>query len=145
MNVGRDNLDRWRADLDRVTDAPQRQPPLERLLVQITGATLMPSATKRYAYDWSEAEFTVTTTPSYSVAPAVKSGGLTGKAVSVSELSNDAVGRYSYGVDPANLPSGFDAVAIPTGTYVVIVPHRGSDGVLTWLILNTQAIDGTCT
>lgn len=144
MNVGRDNLDRWRADLDRVTDAPQRQPPVDRLLVRITGATLMTSATKRYAYDWEEAAFTVTTSPSYSVSPAVKSGGLTGKAVSVSELSNDAVGTFAYGVDPTNLPSGFDAVPIPTGTYVVIVPHRGSDGILTWLILNTQAIDGTC-
>jgi len=144
MNVGRDNLDRWRADLDRVTDAPQRQPPLERLLVQITGATLMSSSTKRYAYDWAEAEFTVTTTPTYFVAPSVKTNGLTGKAVSVSELSNDATGWYSYGVDPANLSGTFDAVAIPTGTYVVIVPHRGSDGILTWLILNTQAIDGTC-
>jgi len=36
-------------------------------------------------------------------------------------------------------------VEIPRGTYVFIVPYRGSDGTLLWLIVNTQAIDGTCT
>ena len=138
MNIGRDNLDRWRSDLDRVVAAPQPHPPIVYLLARITSATLISGSTKRYTYGWEEATFAVTT-------PSAKSGGITGTAISVSELSNDATGDYSYGVDPTNLPGSFDAVAIPTGTYVFIVPYRGSDGALTWLIVNTQAIDGECT
>ena len=138
MNIGRDNLDRWRSDLDRVVAAPQPHPPIVYLLARITGSSAIPGATKRFTYTWAEATFTGTT-------GATKTGGLTGSAISVSELSNDATGDYSYGVDPANLPGSFDAVAIPTGTYVFIVPYRGSDGDLQWLIINTQAIDGECT
>lgn len=139
MIGGRDNLDRWRFDLNRVTDAPQVHEPIPYLLAVITGTPgLISGSTKRYTYDWAEATFTGTT-------PSTKSGGLTGSAISVSELSNDATSKYSYGVDPANLPGTFDAVAIPSGTYVFIVPYRGSDGTLLWLIVNTQAIDGTCT
>lgn len=138
MKTGRDHLDRWRSDLNRVVDAPQPHEPIMYLLVRITGASAISGATKRWTYTWEEATFAVTT-------PSAKSGGLTGSAISVSELSNDATSRYSYGVDPTNLPGTFDAVAIPTGTYVFIVPYRGSDGALTWLIVNTQAIDGTCT
>jgi len=137
MIGGRDNIDRWRFDLNRVTDAPQPHEPIMYLLAVITGSTLISGSTKRYTYTWAEATFAVTT-------PSTKSGGLTGSAISVSELSNDATNKYSYGVDPTNLPGTFDAVAIPTGTYVFIVPYRGSDGDLQWLIVNTQAIDGTC-
>jgi len=137
MIGGRDNIDRWRFDLNRVTDAPQPHEPIMYLLAVITGSTLISGSTKRYTYTWAEATFAVTT-------PSTKSGGLTGSAISVSELSNDATNKYAYGVDPTNLPGTFDAVAIPTGTYVFIVPYRGSDGDLQWLIVNTQAIDGTC-
>ena len=53
--------------------------------------------------------------------------------------------QYSYGIDPSNLPGTFDAIAIPTGTFVLGVPHNLADGTFIWLIVNTQAVDGTCT
>lgn len=66
------------------------------------------------------------------------------EAISVSELSNVVLTGYSYGVPLADLPGGFLPVAIPNGTYVQGVPHRRSDGSFLWLIVNTQAITGTC-
>lgn len=65
---------------------------------------------------------------------------------SVSELSNTPpTTSLSYGVSSANLLGSFGPVRIPDGTFVVMCPHRNATGALVYLIINTQAIDGTCT
>ena len=67
------------------------------------------------------------------------------KCFSVSELSNTPpTTSLSYGVSSANLLGSFGPVRIPDGTFVVMCPHRISTGELVYLIINTQAIDGTC-
>jgi hypothetical protein len=64
----------------------------------------------------------------------------------VSELSNTPpTTSISYGVSSANLLGSFGPVRIPDGTFVAMCPHRISTGALVYLIINTQAIDGTCT
>ena len=134
----RDDLDRNRTALAQAWENPPAQyEAISMLLVVITGSSLISGSTKRYTYSWQRASLTGTTA-------AAKSGQQTGTAISISELSNDATGDYSYGVDPTNLPGTFDAVAIPTGTFVLIVPYRDTTGALVWLIINTQAIDGAC-
>jgi hypothetical protein len=64
--------------------------------------------------------------------------------ISVSELSNPGT-SYSYGILASNIPTGFAAVRIPTGTIVAAFPVKLTDGALLWIIVNTQAIDGQCT
>ena len=65
---------------------------------------------------------------------------------SVSEMSNTPpTTNISYGVSSANLLGSFGPVRIPDGTFVAMCPHRISTGLLVYLIINTQAIDGTCT
>lgn len=128
-------------DLDRATRLPDEREPINGLLARITGATAISSGSGgyRWLYSWSEAQ--VGTAPTY--VSAVKSGGISGNAISVSELGNSAT-HVAYGVQLSNIPTGYAPVQIPTNTAVWIVPHRQSDGNLLWLIVNTQAIDGNC-
>lgn len=110
--------------------------PVVCVLGKVTGATALTS--NRWLYDWEEASI------SPANALAVKSFGLVAqKALSVSELGNTGT-SVSYGVNPANLPVGMAPVRIPDGTAVIVLPYRRADGSLMWLIINTQAIDGTC-
>lgn len=62
-------------------------------------------------------------------------------ALSVSELSN-ALTHYSYGI--VQVPTGFSAQPIPTGSIVFGFPFRLFDGSFCYIIINTQAIDGQC-
>ena len=106
------------------------------ILARITNATLISNA--RWTYTWEEAQITGTT-------PAAKAVGLTGSALSVSELSNGAPPTfYSYGVPSADLIGTFGPKQIPVGTFVILSSFRRTDGSLMWLIINTQAISGTC-
>lgn len=109
-------------------------------LAKVISSTHITGSDKRYVYTLQDA--VVGATPGY--APQLNSNSITYNALSVSELSNNALASYSYGVVKANLPAGFAAVKIPDGTYVVVTPHRCTDGALVWLIINTQAIDGVC-
>lgn len=130
-------LETQQSDLDRAARNLQRFEPRTLLLARITASTVLDAASGRYTYSWSEAILT-------AAGAALKATGLTGTAISISELSNAATGRYSYGVNPANLVGTFAPVAIPNGTYVLITPMRQVNGTLRWVIINTQAIDGTC-
>lgn len=108
------------------------------VLGKITNATQIAGSTTRWEYQWDEASISNTNTL------AAKSNGLTAqKGLSVSELGNTAT-AVSYGVTLANLPVGMAPVRIPNDTAVLCFPYRRNDGSLTWLIVNTQAIDGTC-
>lgn len=64
-------------------------------------------------------------------------------AFSISEMGN--TGTYvSYGVSLANLPANVNPVPIPEGTPVVAMANRGNDGTYHYIIINTQALSGTC-
>ena len=120
----------------RGTRAQQPPPFREATLFKVTASTQI-GVTNRWVYTVQKAVVGSTTSYIPQVDEAINE-----EAVSVSELSN---GTYlAYGVTAANIPSGFSVVKIPNGTYVECVPHRRSDGSFVWLIVNTQAIDGTC-
>jgi len=127
------------SELERVATEGAAIVQRETVLMKVTAATAISGATKRWKYTVQPAR--VGAGPTY--APALEVA-IDAPALSVSELSNDAVSRFSYGVDPSNLPTGFAAVQIPVGTYVLCVPHAAADGEFIYLIVNTQAIDGTC-
>lgn len=130
-------LDLNRAGRDYPTPSPYYP-----TLMKITAASAIAGQDKRWLYTVVEA--TVDTGASYSPALSVNTGSYS--ALSVSELTNDmATNTYSYGVAKANVPAGFSAVQIPVGTYVMCVPYWRSDSSPIYLIINTQAIDGTCT
>lgn len=130
-------LESQQTDLDRAARRLDQFAPRTMLLARITASTALDAANFRYTYSWQEAILT-------GSGAAAKTTGLTGTAISISELSNSTTSRYSYGVNPTNLVGTFTPVAIPTGTFVLITPMRRQDGTLRWVIINTQAIDGTC-
>lgn len=68
------------------------------------------------------------------------------KAFSISELGNGSTpNKYSYGVPAADIPAGFDPVPIPADTPVICIPYRSKNhGEFHYLIINTQAITGSC-
>jgi hypothetical protein len=109
-------------------------------LMKVTAATPISFPNKRWLYTVAK-QIVQPATSNYTVAASADT--TTQTALSVSELSN-ANTYYSYGVQKANIPAGFNAVQIPVGTFVWCVPHRTSNGEFIWLIVNTQAIDGVC-
>jgi hypothetical protein len=118
--------------------APRDFEPPVCVLGKITGATAIAGSTTRWEYDWTEASISATN------ALAAKTNGLTAqKGLSVSELGNTAT-AVAYGVTLASLPVGMAPVRIPNDTAVLCFPYRRADGSLIWLIVNTQAINGTC-
>jgi hypothetical protein len=127
-------------ELNRVATGGPVEPLLSTQLLEVLTATLISGSTFRYLYTVQTAR--VGNAPTYT--PAAEGADIM-NALSVSELSNVANGPIAYGTDIDNLPTGFAPVNIPTGTYVLGVPHNLADGTFIWLIVNTQAVDGTCT
>ena len=128
------------SELDRLATEGAAVAQRETVLMKVTAASAISGATSRWKYTVQPAR--VGAAPTYTPALEV---AIDADALSVSELSNDATSRLSYGVDPTNLPGSFDAVQIPVGSYVLCVPHATADGSFIYLIVNTQAIDGECT
>ena len=128
------------SELDRLATEGAAVAQRETVLMKVTAAAAISGATSRWKYTVQPAR--VGAAPTYTPALEVE---IDADALSVSELSNDVTSRYSYGVDPTNLPGSFDAVQIPVGSYVLCVPHATADGAFIYLIVNTQAIDGECT
>jgi hypothetical protein len=128
------------SELDRLATEGAAVAQRETVLMKVTAAAAISGATSRWLYTVQPAR--VGAAPTYTPALEV---AIDADALSVSELSNDATSRFSYGVDPTNLPGSFDAVQIPVGNYVLCVPHATADGAFIYLIVNTQAIDGECT
>jgi hypothetical protein len=124
-------------DIERVRRLQFDHAPTQGLLAVVTSATGT-AVPYQWLYAWAEAEL-VSASP-YTVA--AKAFAMVGTAVSISELGNGA--RVAYGVTVANLPAGFQPVQIPVGTPIWIVPWRQNNGSLLWLIINSQAVDGTC-
>ena len=129
---------RREADIARAIAQPMEIEYVGAQLMKVTGSTQIDATNKRWSYTVRRAQVG----PGGSYTPTVTSNSAAEPAVSVSELSNGT--HVSYGVVRANIPVGFNPVAIPTNTYVLCVPSRTTLGTLLWLIVNTQAIDGTC-
>ena len=128
------------SELDRLATEGAAVAQRETVLMKVTAASAISGATSRWKYTVQPAR--VGAAPTYTPALEV---AILADALRVSELSDDAPSRFSYGVDPTNLPGSFDAVQIPVGSYVLCVPHATADGAFIYLIVNTQAIDGECT
>ena len=136
------NLQRNQSDVDRVSRFRPSYEQRTFVLGVITSYSVLSALYYRWTYDWSEAILN-TSTPT---GASVKTGGLQASAISISELSNRSGHPfYSYGIGAGGLPGTFVPQPIPVGTYVLLTPMRQSDGLLRWLIINTQAIDGDCT
>lgn len=131
-------LESQQTDLDRAARRLDQFAPRTMVLGKITGSASIDAPNARFLYSWEEAILNNTN------GAASKSPGIASTALSISELSNGVSGRYSYGVNPANLVGTFNPVAIPNGTFVLLTPMRQQNGNLRWLIINTQAIDGQC-
>lgn len=128
-------------DLARVTAQPVEVEPLTSQLMQVVSSTVISAANYRWLYTLRKARVGV----AGSYIPALTADTTTMLGLSVSELSNaTGFATVSYGITRSTIPAGFAPVKIPDGTYVMTVPHRIADGTLVWLIINTQAIDGTC-
>lgn len=138
MSYLADPMRRSSSALARADASFESHPTNTGMLARIVSSALIATTVNRYLYQWEEA-WVAGAAPYGTVA---KTNALSGSALSVSELGN---GTYvAYGVTYSDIPAGFAPVAIPNGTPVWIVPSRKNNGELVWLILNTQAIDGTC-
>jgi hypothetical protein len=138
MSYLADPMRRSKDALARADASFEPHPTNTGMLARIVSSALIATTVNRYLYQWEEA-WIGGAAPYTTVA---KTNALSGAALSVSELGN---GTYvAYGVTFGGIPAGFAPVAIPNGTPVWIVPSRKNNGELVWLILNTQAIDGTC-
>lgn len=126
----------------------------------VTGATAIANQTYRWKYQIKPAILDQTTgagtagppvRPGYNIPYIIDNAPTTGwDAYSVSEMSNDIWGvgvtkKYAYGV-PATDFSGTQLVPvqIPIGTAVFAVAQRMDEGKGYYLIINTQAITGSC-
>jgi hypothetical protein len=117
------------------------------LLAVVTDRAAISGQNARWTYTCDEAIIG----SSGSILPQTKNGlaefeGLTGMTCySISELSNTATPtHYSYGVPSGDLPVGYAPKPIHIGCYVLLTPARFTHGAQFWLIINTQAISGTC-
>lgn len=129
-------------DAARNPEGRALEPAGSLILARISNSVPISGAYGRWLYECVEAW--VLASPTY--LHGVRSNGRTFvNCLSVSELANTVrPTNLSYGVTSANLLGSYVPVKIPTGTPVVISPHRTTGGALVWLIVNTQAIDGTC-
>ena len=135
-------LDGSIADIARNGEGRALESAAQLVYAVVTNATAISGRYERWVYQCSEAW--VGPAPTYDTA-ARPDGRTYPTCLSVSENGNGVLPtRISYGVNTSNLLGSFGAVRIPNGTPVVMTPHRNSDGTLIWLIVNTQAIDGTC-
>lgn len=127
-------------DIKRAADSTLPLDTKSGILAEVVNAVPLGAASLyRWEYDIKAAQ--ISATSPYNTSP--KSGVPTMKALSISELGNDA-NVFSYGVPAAQIPAGFAPVKIPNGTPVWCVPWRKDDGSFVWLIINTQAITGVC-
>lgn len=126
-------------DMARALAQLSQVEPISFELMKVYDFVTVDAPNYRYRYSVKRAQ--VGPAPNY--VAALTGNTLAEYAISVSELSNAGT-TVSYGILKANIPAGFAPQPIPTGTYVLCVPHRLTDGTLIWLIVNTQAIDGVC-
>jgi hypothetical protein len=132
-------------DIERVASDVPGMPPSGLKLFRIQSSAQIASTDERYVYNM--VRMVIRKSDPLSVVVYDTQSSLTGsryQGISISELSNH-LAHYSYGIQKANIPSGFSAGPIPNGTLVVAFPlQRHEGGGAIWVIINTQAIDGVC-
>jgi hypothetical protein len=115
----------------------------------VTGSTAIESPNDQYMWEYTVARAKLNyTAGTYPTVTTRNEGSVT--ALSVSELGN-STNTFSYGVGLngvaqfLTVPPTIFPVKIPTGTPVVVMAWRNyEDGQVIYLIINTQAISGTC-
>jgi hypothetical protein len=125
----------------------------------VTGATAITGQSYRWKYQIKPAILDQTTgagggtstTPGYNTPYIISNAPTTGwDAYSISEMSNNIYGsgatkQYSYGVPETDIAStSLLPVQIPIGTAVFAVAQNMDEGKGYYLIINTQAITGSC-
>jgi hypothetical protein len=123
-----------REPIDRVSD--KRVP---FLLVKITDALAISGQTNRWEYSWVRAEVLNNAAKQFQQVPS--EAWYTGTAYNAMEGGNNAT-TVGPGVLVANIPPGFSVK--PVAGYVLIFPHRLTDGTERWLFCVPNAIDGIC-
>lgn len=127
------------ADLTRSSAQPVDHRGVESQLMKVLSSSTLSAPDFRWLYTVRRAQVG----PSATYIATTTSNTVQEYALCVSELTN--AGSYvSYGIDKSTIPSGFAPQPIPDGTFVLCVPHRLTDGSLVWLIVATQAVDGSC-
>lgn len=119
------------------------------ILALVNSATPVANPNNKYMWKYQITPAYITyTTGNYPVLDGRNEG--TFDAFSISELGNET-DTFSYGVDLSgvtqftSVPPTVFPVKIPSGTPVVAVPHRlKNTGQVIYIIINTQAISGTC-
>ena len=116
----------------------------------ITSSTNLASPQTKYMWEYQIAEAQFDHTGGGYPTISGRSGGITATAYSISELGNSTT-TFSYGVNLSGItqftgstPPLIAPQPIPNGTPVLAFPWRKTDGTFIYLIVNTQAISGTC-
>jgi len=147
--MNRDQLHIKRSkDLERKLTAPRYVQKQELLLALVLSHETLDGALFKYKYQITPALMVTdpasvdygTIVERHDVAP---SPSIAYDAYSISEIGNTST-HAAYGVSLSNLPATVDPVPIPDGTPVIAMANRGDNGEFHYLIINTQALSGTC-
>ena len=112
------------------------------ILGKITGATALPSPeVNRWLYTWTQAN--IGSTNRYIFEVPASEAWYYGEALNTNEAAN-TTSFIGPGIDPANVPAGFQVKPVAVGMYVLLYPGRRVNGTPIWLFAVENAIDGTC-
>ena len=109
------------------------------LLVKITAATAISGEVNRWEYSWVRAEAVNNSAKTFQ--QVASESWYTGTAYNAIEGANSST-FVGPGVTKSNIPAGFSVQ--PVSGFVLIFPHRMTDGTERWLFCVPNAIDGTC-
>ena len=109
------------------------------LLAKITGSTAISGEVNRWEYTWTRAE--VVNNSAKAFQQVASEAWYTGTAYNVIEGANTST-FVGPGVTKSNIPAGFSVK--PVSGYVLVYPHRMTDGTERWLFCVPNAIDGAC-
>lgn len=119
---------------------PKAHPINPFIFAVVQSYTLKSGASYYYDYQIAPA-YLKNTTPWNAYVKTGVSG--TFAALSISEIGNQGT-SYSFGVPVGDVPVGFTPKPIPVGTPVIAMAHKTDKGQFKYIILNTQAISGSC-
>lgn len=154
------NIKRKTADFSRASRQDKTVKFPDYGIFIVTGATAIANQTYRWKYQIKPAILDQTTgagsagppvRPGYNIPYIIDNAPTTGwEAYSISEMSNDIWGagatkKYAYGVPATDFQNtNLLPVQIPIGTAVFAVAQKMDEGKGYFLIINTQAITGSC-
>jgi len=109
------------------------------LLVKITDSVAISGEVNRWEYSWVRAETVNNSAKAFQ--QVASEAWYTGTAYNAVEGLNSST-FVGPGVTKSNIPAGFSVK--PVSGYVIIFPHRMTDGTERWLFCVPNAIDGSC-